>query len=364
MVYLFNTVDLATAKAQVYFIIHSLFQDHIDSLLIPILDSFQLVLFIYKIMTGYVTYRMTFENSVDESEQTSYTPIRVDLLQPTEMENDCIVDQVNLKDFPNKWCISCGNVLDSIEECCNKKIIICPEPKPYEINALVTHGDCQDGTGAAWCLHWFRKEGGLAEDDILYVPFHRGDDENRLITSLAGKNVAITDISFGSATIQKIKQICASFILLDHHASANTELCLEPNCYFNMNMSGATMMWDYMFHSEPPLLIKYIEDRDLWNFELPNSKEISYYLYHYCRNDFYEFDRFMEDNSLFDQAVVVAGPKIEFMDELIRPEAKYAARRMIFGLPAICSNSSLPPSELGHEMLRVHVDCKIAIVCR
>ena len=43
-----------------------------------------------------------------------------------------------------------------------------------------------------------------------------------------------------------------------------------------MDRSGAMLGWRYMHPGqEPPPLIGYVQDRDLWRFELPNSREIS-----------------------------------------------------------------------------------------
>jgi hypothetical protein len=44
---------------------------------------------------------------------------------------------------------------------------------------------------------------------------------------------------------------------------------------FNMNKSGAVMAWEFCHPGEAiPLLLQYIQDRDLWQHGLPNTHEI------------------------------------------------------------------------------------------
>lgn len=50
------------------------------------------------------------------------------------------------------------------------------------------------------------------------------------------------------------------------------------NPVFDTNFSGATLAWKYYNNSqtnEAPWFIQYVADRDLWKFELPNSKMIN-----------------------------------------------------------------------------------------
>lgn len=49
-----------------------------------------------------------------------------------------------------------------------------------------------------------------------------------------------------------------------------------PGCRFDMNRSGAAIAWNY-FHPHEPLaeILAYVQDRDLWQWKLPNSREIN-----------------------------------------------------------------------------------------
>lgn len=46
-------------------------------------------------------------------------------------------------------------------------------------------------------------------------------------------------------------------------------------CHCSLNHSGAMLAWQFIKgDAEPPQLLRHIEDRDLWRFALPNTREI------------------------------------------------------------------------------------------
>jgi oligoribonuclease NrnB/cAMP/cGMP phosphodiesterase (DHH superfamily) len=130
---------------------------------------------------------------------------------------------------------------------------------------VLYHANCPDGFGAAWAF--WRKLGSAAE----YFPASYGKER----PSVKGYDVFIVDFSYDRATMIEMEQEAESLVLLDHHKSAE-EICGDlPFCHFDMNHSGAYLAWAHLFPDDSvPLLIKYIEDRDLWKWELPYSEEI------------------------------------------------------------------------------------------
>ena len=151
-----------------------------------------------------------------------------------------------------------------------------------------------------------------------------------------------------------------SVLILDHHKTAEADLrgfglpsldCTSKDHYtdtlewvedepvenvfaiFDMNRSGAQIAWDF-FHprEEPPTLVDYVADRDLWRFELPHSREIAAWVFshHY---DFEDWDHIAAvlDGGGFNMAVA-GGEDIErkhFKDicELL----KVTRREMVIG---------------------------------
>jgi len=130
---------------------------------------------------------------------------------------------------------------------------------------VLYHANCPDGFGAAWSFQ--RKFGSKAE----YVPVVHGKER----PDVKGRDVFIVDFCYDRTTMLELEQEAKSLVVLDHHKSAQ-EMCGDLDfCHFDMNHSGAYLAWTYLFQEDSvPLLIQYVEDRDLWKWNLPNTEEI------------------------------------------------------------------------------------------
>lgn len=132
-------------------------------------------------------------------------------------------------------------------------------------NVVLYHADCMDGFGAAWAL-WK----SFPEAD--YIAVKHGQTPP---SGLDGKHIVMADFSYGREIIEQINSVAASFQILDHHVTAQAALAELPYAYFDMKKSGAVLAWEWA-HQEPvPWLLQYIQDKDLWEWRLPQSREIS-----------------------------------------------------------------------------------------
>jgi len=130
---------------------------------------------------------------------------------------------------------------------------------------VLYHDNCPDGFGAAWSF--WKKYGNSAK----YIPVRHGEPP----PDVSGLNVFIADFSYDKKTLLKMRKKASSMIVLDHHISAQKDLDGLDFCHFDMDHSGAYLAWQYLFgDSNVAPLILYIEDRDLWKWELPNSNAI------------------------------------------------------------------------------------------
>jgi hypothetical protein len=120
---------------------------------------------------------------------------------------------------------------------------------------VLYHSNCLDGFTAAWAA-WC-KYGDSAE----YVPVQYGPGQK--VPEVAGRDV---------------HSKARSLLVLDHHKTAAADLEGLPFCTFDMNRSGAGIAWDELHAERRPPLINYVEDRDLWRFALPCSKEINAFI--------------------------------------------------------------------------------------
>jgi hypothetical protein len=129
---------------------------------------------------------------------------------------------------------------------------------PKQTNLVFYHGShCPDGYAAAFAA--WRLLGCSAE----YIPVEHPLNEAAL-PDVTGKHVVCVDYAFSAAVSARMLATAASFLVVDHHASALKELAGVPeaNKVFEMSMSGATMSWCY-FHQgvEMPLFFRYLEDK-------------------------------------------------------------------------------------------------------
>lgn len=148
--------------------------------------------------------------------------------------------------------------------------------KPEEITHVLYHDPCFDGFGAAWAAH--EKLG----DQAQYIRVNYGD---KIPDLPRDARVAIVDFSFPRAELEDLKDKVAGLVVLDHHKTAEENLKGLPYAVFEKTRAGAGISWEY-FHPDKPVpeLISLVEDRDLWKFELPQSKEFSAALASYPRD--------------------------------------------------------------------------------
>lgn len=151
------------------------------------------------------------------------------------------------------------------------QLLVAPDlndPQPL----VIYHGRrCPDGFGAALAARLF------FEDRAEYLGLDHGDIQTvEQLPALDGRAVYILDFSFSPEIMQAIEARAAKLVMLDHHKSAAEKLsgftCRCGVVHFDMNKSGARLAWEF-FHPETPVpdLIRFIEDRDIWAWQYPES---------------------------------------------------------------------------------------------
>lgn len=136
----------------------------------------------------------------------------------------------------------------------------------------IYHSPCQDGFTAAWAV-W--KE----HPDWEFYPGKYQETP----PDITGRDVYFVDFSYKRPVILEMAAKANKIVILDHHKTAESDLVDLPSnvqVFFDMNKSGGRLAWEYFHPDEPiPSLVKYVEDRDLWRFKLPQTKAISAYLF-------------------------------------------------------------------------------------
>lgn len=139
---------------------------------------------------------------------------------------------------------------------------------------VIYHGGCSDGFCAAWLLHQHFP-------NAEFVPAHYRDEP----PDVSRKHVYVVDFSYPRETLLRMYDDAASLVVLDHHKTAKKELEGLPFCVFDEDKSGARLTHEYIdrailgrtngFLSRPHWLVLYTEDRDLWRWELDESRAIN-----------------------------------------------------------------------------------------
>lgn len=157
----------------------------------------------------------------------------------------------------------------------------------------IYHGNCADGFTAAWVVKRYFDQQGAG------VEFHAGVYGEQP-PDVTDRDVFIVDFSYQYDTLVRLSYSAKSVLILDHHATAQENLNRLPDagkhygdfltncrdyCYmlnqphigslFDMDRSGAGITWDFFFPNDArPPFVDVIEDRDLWRFKLPYTRDV------------------------------------------------------------------------------------------
>lgn len=248
----------------------------------------------------------------------------------------------------------------------------------YKPDMMIYHANCADGFGAAWAawLKW--------GDAVEYVPCSYG----QRAPDVTGKRVLMGDFSFKRDVLGYMAATAASIVILDHHESAEAELQtwrvltdkenspvtihhvqadnglqvepLKTIAHFDMSRSGARMVWDFCFPGEDaPMLIKLIEDRDLWRFSMEETKPFGVWL----RCEPFDFERWelisqeLNDGRAAARIFAEAEAMQRFFDQKVAEIARLAHTGLVDGHTVpLCNCPPMFASEVGHYLLDANPD--------
>lgn len=235
---------------------------------------------------------------------------------------------------------------------------------------VLFHGNCSDGHASAFACWQFFK------DDAQYLPVFYGEPcpdipENH--------TVYIVDFSYPIKTLQALlatrlnlgKSREPYVVVLDHHASAQRDLAplasmqlRGMHIVFDMEESGASLTWKYLhtagwnpagdpdprrIEHSMPLFFKYVRDRDLWQWKLPDSKAISL-AYWAIEKDFPTIEQFaqnLDETEGFRRIVTEGNAMQRYADALVKEQATRAVMGDIAGYQVPIVNATTLFSEVG-----------------
>lgn len=242
---------------------------------------------------------------------------------------------------------------------------------------VLYHAACPDGYAAMYaCWQHFGTE-------AQYLPVRHGEPPPAIPPE---HTVFLVDFCYPEATMRDLlaqrsgprtrEQPC--LVVLDHHASAERALtALQAQdlpgvfLWFDLDECGASLAWQY-FHggvapeyAEAPTLptfFRYVRDRDLWRFALPESKPISlaYWSLSKTPQAIAGFAAALDTPDGYARIVIDGRAMERYADALVREQAARARLMTLAGQVVPVVNATTLFSEVGDYLCRQHPDAPFA----
>ena len=244
---------------------------------------------------------------------------------------------------------------------------------------ILYHANCYDGFGSAYAA--WKKFG----DDAEYIPVNYGQNAPDVV----GKNVYILDFAYDPETLQKMSDQANLLVVIDHHKTHQENLKLQLSskeeiedfmetfkdiivyrkkiflCIFDINKSGAVLSWEFFHPSSPvPEFFLYLQDRDLWKFELDQSREVSQALRAYPF-DFKIWDFIIENenkvSSSLEQLKKEGKTINRFTEQMVEIMCNNAYIGIVQGHKVPIANATIFFSEVGERLCELYPDCPFSL---
>jgi hypothetical protein len=214
---------------------------------------------------------------------------------------------------------------------------------PQHPTIVLYHAECADGFGAAWAI-WKQFP------SATFVPVKHG---NPPPSGLAGQRIVMVDFSYSRPVLEAMAKEAESLLVLDHHITAEQALTGLPFAYFDLKKSGAVLAWEWAHRTPVPWLLQYIQDKDLWQWVLPASREISAALASHPF-DFHLWDRFTQSELEQEGRAI-----LRYENELVEKLAAQAVMVEFQGQLVPSVQSAILTSQIGEQLSPHHPFCII-----
>jgi oligoribonuclease NrnB/cAMP/cGMP phosphodiesterase (DHH superfamily) len=209
-------------------------------------------------------------------------------------------------------------------------------------HVLYHGGGCPDGFGAAFAA--WKKLGNT----VKYIGLHPSDPIPQLPRDA---RVVMLDMAYHKEKFLVLRDSVADVKVFDHHVTNSREIGDLPGVHLDMNHSGAYLAWAH-FHGEPvPDFIRHIEDRDLWLFKLPRTREVAAGLGSYEQR----FDLWEQLMTMgMEKLALDGGVILRYQAQMVERICGNAVMKEIDGHIVPVVNTACLQSEVGDRLCQLH----------
>ena len=215
--------------------------------------------------------------------------------------------------------------------------------------AVVYHASCMDGAAAAATVYYL----SFSNIDFFALPPSESFEARHY------NLVMVLDMTLPKDNIVDLMEAGSTVQIVDHHITGFEKTKWFEGYKYWPNNSGCVATWKTLTKSKVPKSLMYVEDRDLWKWKLPNSKELNAYIQAQDR-DIPRLSKFLFGTFKPNKAAVEIGREIlKAQDALVEEQASMALRvgDILF------VNATTLQSEIGHCLLeREKDDSSVAVI--
>jgi oligoribonuclease NrnB/cAMP/cGMP phosphodiesterase (DHH superfamily) len=148
---------------------------------------------------------------------------------------------------------------------------------------VLFHAGCWDGLVAAWVARKHFERENMGRKPAIFVPVHYDQPAPEVEP---GSRLYVLDFCFPLEQMLVYHESALQLVLIDHHkshadvaremAERYAERALTTIVRFDLRKAGCRLTWEWLFHNQvAPGVVDYAEDRDLWAWKLPGSREVN-----------------------------------------------------------------------------------------
>jgi len=232
------------------------------------------------------------------------------------------------------------------------------------VPGLVYYHRDLDGLVAGWAV-WSaytrgaREAVGMRTIDVQY------GEPPPTPADVCGKSVAVVDFAWPEHVLTGLRATASELVVIDHHKTAEW-LTDFPGAIWDVSKSGCRLAWE-AFHPDepPPPIVLFTEDRDLWRWSLPGTRE-------YCaalENLDWSMQAMDEAADFpFERLIETGRVLVSYQDRFAERVARKAVPGTLRGGHAArfvdTGSSSGLVSEIGDAMGRVWPDATVFVMLR